>query len=222
MERQLFGSALILAGGKGSRIGYDKKNLLINGKSVIRKLIAGLRNIFDEIIISSNNGFDCNGFDCKDIIVLPDDIGAGPLAGIYQGLKHCRSEYLYVIACDMPYLSVIYIEFIKRMTAYFLRDACVAQKDDGFLEPFNAFWGKSCAEPVRAALEKEAYKILPLLDQLDLCVIPPRMVKRFCAVGDLFFNINYSADLQQANFQSAKPHPERGARAGGVRRKGSR
>jgi molybdopterin-guanine dinucleotide biosynthesis protein A len=200
MERNsLFGSALILAGGRGSRIGYDKKKLLINGKSVIGGLVARLRYIFDEIIVSSNNEFDC-----RDLTVLPDGIGAGPLAGIYQGLKSCRSEYLYVIACDMPYISADYITFIKTKTAHSLCGVCAAQRDDGFLEPFNAFWGKSCAEPIRAALESGAYKILPLLKRLDVCVIPPDDVKSFCAETDLFFNINYGADLQEANFPSDK------------------
>lgn len=194
----LFGSALILAGGRGSRIGYDKKNLLINGKSVIGGLIEGLRGLFDEIIVSSNNGFDS-----KDVIVLPDVIGAGPLAGIYSGLTRCSSEYLYVIACDMPFVSSEYISFIKDKTAQSLCDACVAQKDDGFLEPFNSFWKKTCIEPVRAALEGGSYKILPLLKQLKLCVIPPGEVNQFSTTGraDLFFNINYSADLQAVKMQ---------------------
>jgi molybdopterin-guanine dinucleotide biosynthesis protein A len=195
----LFGSALILAGGKGSRIGYDKKKLLINGKSVIGSLVTRLRDIFDEIIVSSNNEFDCKG-----ITVLSDDIGAGPLAGIYRGLKSCRSKYLYVIACDMPYISADYITFIKNRTAHSLCDVCAAQRDDGFLEPFNAFWNKSCAESVRTALENGAYKILPLLKRLNVCVILPGEVKNFCAKADLFFNINYSADLQEANFPSIK------------------
>ncbi|MDR2096973.1 MAG: molybdenum cofactor guanylyltransferase [Spirochaetaceae bacterium] len=201
-RKPLFGSALILAGGSGSRIGYDKKNLLLNGKSVIGSLIAGLHDVFDEIIVSSNNEFKC-----KDVIVLPDLIGAGPLAGIYQGLTRCNSEYLYVIACDMPFISPDYIAFMKNaLMPGGLCDACVAQKEDGFLEPFNAFWKKSCTGPVRAALESGVYKIGPLLKRLRLCVIPPDAVKRFCAIrqADLFFNINFGADLREAAVIKAK------------------
>ncbi|MDR1256987.1 MAG: molybdenum cofactor guanylyltransferase [Spirochaetaceae bacterium] len=191
---------MILAGGRGSRIGYDKKKLLLNGKIVIDSLIDKLCGIFDEIIVSSNNEFKH-----EYVTVLPDDVGAGPLAGIYRGLKRCKSGYLYVIACDMPFVSPAYIAFIRgKLEAASPQeyDACVARTggDDGFLEPFNSFWGRSCIAPVRAALENGSYKILPVLKQLRLLAIENREARRFFddAGGDLFFNINYTSDLQAA------------------------
>jgi molybdopterin-guanine dinucleotide biosynthesis protein A len=189
----VFGSALILAGGKGTRIGYDKKKLVLNGGSVMTELVGRLRSIFDEIIVSSNNEFEH-----ENVIVLRDDIGSGPLAGIYQGLRRCNSEYLYVIACDMPFVSPDYIEFMKnKVENGGPCDVCLAQNGD-FLEPFNALWGKSCIDPVRGALEDQAYKILPLLKKLRLSVVKPDEVKRFSGPCDLFLNINYDADLQDA------------------------
>ncbi|MDR2795214.1 MAG: molybdenum cofactor guanylyltransferase [Spirochaetaceae bacterium] len=191
-ERPFFGSALILAGGKGSRIGYDKKRLTLNGGSVMAELVTKLRHIFDEIIVSSNNEFEH-----ENVTVLSDGIGAGPLAGIYQGLRRCNSEYLYVIACDMPFVSPAYIAFIKNKIEGGSYDACVA-RNGAFLEPFNALWGKSCIEPVRAALENGVYKILPVLKSLRLRVVGEDEVKRFSEQRDLFFNINYAADLRDA------------------------
>jgi molybdopterin-guanine dinucleotide biosynthesis protein A len=190
---------LILAGGKGSRIGRDKKTLSLNGASVMTNLITRLKDVFNEIIISSNNNFEH-----ENTIILPDDIGAGPLAGIYQGLRYCKSEFLYVIACDMPFVSDAYINFIKdkvgRGGGALKYDACVAQTDDGFLEPFNALYGKTCIESVRAALESGEYRILPVLKKLRLCLVQNIDVNRFCAESrnSLFFNINYKTDLQEA------------------------
>jgi molybdopterin-guanine dinucleotide biosynthesis protein A len=190
---------LILAGGRGSRIGYDKKKLLLNGKTVIDSLIERLHGIFDEIIVSSNTEFEH-----EYAMTLPDDIGAGPLAGIYRGLTRCKSGYLYVIACDMPFVSPAYIAFMKgRLETAASCDACVARSggDGGFLEPFNSFWGKSCIGPVRAALENGSYKILPLLKKLRLLIIDSAEARRFFdgAGGDLFFNINYASDLRAAS-----------------------
>jgi molybdopterin-guanine dinucleotide biosynthesis protein A len=192
-KNQVFGSALILAGGRGTRIGYDKKKLVLNGSSVMAGLVKRLRGIFDEIIVSSNNEFEC-----ENVTVLRDEIGSGPLAGIYQGLRRCNSEYLYVIACDMPFVSPDYIAFIKsKVESGVPYDACVA-RNGAFLEPFNALWGKSCIGPVRDALESGVYKVLPVLKRLRLCVVMPDEVKQFSGAGGLFFNINYDADLQDA------------------------
>ena len=189
----VFGSALILAGGKGTRIGYDKKKLVLNGGSVMTTLVKRLRTVFDEIIVSSNNEFEY-----ENVSVLPDEIGSGPLAGIYQGLRRCGSEYLYVIACDMPFVSPAYIAFMKnKIENGGPFDVCVARNED-FIEPFNALWGKSCIDPVREALESGAYKVLPVLKKLRLCVVSQDEVKQFSGPRDLFFNINYDTDLRDA------------------------
>jgi molybdopterin-guanine dinucleotide biosynthesis protein A len=194
-----FGSALILAGGKGSRMGYDKKMLSLNGTNVMSILITRLQAIFSEIIVSSNNKFEHD-----NVLVLHDDIGAGPLAGIYQGLRHCKSEYLYIVACDMPFISSDYINFIKNRVenggGAQRYDVCAAQKDDGFLEPFNALYSKNCTDIIRAALESGDYKILPVLKKLRICVIQSGDIKKIHAGthSSLFFNINYKADLQEA------------------------
>jgi molybdopterin-guanine dinucleotide biosynthesis protein A len=158
-----------------------------------------LRDVFDETIVSSNNEFECEG-----VAVLGDELGAGPLAGIHAALRHCRSEYLYVTACDMPFVSPAYIGFMRdkliRENGAARHDACVARREDGFLEPFNAFYGKVCVGPLRAALEEGAYKVQPLLEKLRLSVIPPAEVRRFRedAETDMFFNINYCTDLLAA------------------------
>jgi molybdopterin-guanine dinucleotide biosynthesis protein A len=161
--------------------------------------MARLGGIFDEIIVSSNNGFNC-----ENMLVLPDVLGAGPLAGIYQGLRCCKSEFLYVIACDMPFISVDYINFMRdrleRGGGARVYDVCAARRDDGFIEPFNALYGKSCLDAVCSALESGVYKIQPVLKKLSLCVISGGDIDAFRAgTRDcLFFNINYESDLQEA------------------------
>jgi molybdopterin-guanine dinucleotide biosynthesis protein A len=190
-----FGSALILAGGKGQRIGYDKKNIEIAGKKLIESTINSLSTVFSQIIVSSNTGFNHSG-----VLTLADDIGAGPLAGIYQGLKHSESAYLYVIACDMPFLSTAYIDFLQKTIRESAANACVTQREDGFLEPFNAFYHKNCRPFVETALKNGNYKILPILQSLSPAVIKRSDILDFekKSGGNIFFNINTQADLEKA------------------------
>ncbi|MDR1353202.1 MAG: molybdenum cofactor guanylyltransferase [Treponema sp.] len=187
-------SALILAGGKSSRMGYDKKNLELNGERVFGRLLAELRSLFGEVLVSSNDNGNSGPF---GVPVLRDEIGGGPLAGIYQGLRRCSSAYLYVTACDMPFISGDYIAYMRELLARESCDVCLARREDGLYEPFNAFYSASCEAPVREALLKGEYKISMVLDRLRLRVIGAETTRRFGG-GAMFFNINRAEDLERA------------------------
>ncbi|GMO23892.1 MAG: molybdenum cofactor guanylyltransferase [Termitinemataceae bacterium] len=207
MERlESFGSTLILGGGQGKRIGFDKKNIEVGGTKLIDVHIEKLKMVFTQILVSSNTEFVR-----KNVTTLPDSIGAGPLAGIYEGLIHCKSNYLFIIACDMPFLSLKYIEFLKAQITNALQakykimsnlqlqpkiDVIVMEREDGFLEPFNAFYHKSCAGQIKSALESGNYKVAPVLKKLEKIIVPHNIATDFSDQPDLFFNINYLEDLQ--------------------------
>jgi molybdopterin-guanine dinucleotide biosynthesis protein A len=205
----LFGSALILAGGKGRRLGYDKKELVIGGARVIDQLIEKLRGVFDEILVSSNTPFFYDG-----ITTLKDEVGEGPLAGIYQGLRACKSAYLFVTACDMPFLSLEYVACLKTIAndpASPPFDVCAAQvcaahtsatqRDDGFLQPFNALYHKNSLPHIHQALLRGEYKIQPLFQRLHVHRIANETLKRFDE-NRLFFNINHPEDLERGRCES--------------------
>jgi molybdopterin-guanine dinucleotide biosynthesis protein A len=190
--KPLTGSALILAGGQGKRIGYDKKKLELAGERLLPSLVERLGKIFNEVLISSNNPTGVSG-----LITLPDSIGEGPMAGIYQGLLRCTSEYLYVVACDMPFINTDYIAYMQELLAREGPDVCIARHDNGDLELFNSFYKKSCAAPMGEALSRGVYKIRLVFDQLNVHMIHGEALQKF---GDreMFFNINYKEDLEQA------------------------
>ncbi|WP_228378668.1 molybdenum cofactor guanylyltransferase [Treponema endosymbiont of Eucomonympha sp.] len=188
----LTGSALILAGGKSSRMGYDKKQLRLGGASVFESLVARLKTAFGEVLVSANEPLALPG-----VTALRDGIGSGPLAGVYQGLLRCGSDYLYVTACDMPFLSLDYIRHMQELIRRERVDACVARREDGRYEPFNSFFGKSCIPPLREALLRGEYKISLLLDRIHTHIVGAEAAKQF-GDADMFFNINYAADLAEA------------------------
>ncbi|WP_010256498.1 molybdenum cofactor guanylyltransferase [Treponema primitia] len=188
----LTGSALILAGGRGTRIGYDKKKLELAGERVLSSLAERLGKLFNEVLISSNNPTGL-----MDLITLPDSIGEGPMAGIYQGLLRCTSEYLYVVACDMPFINVDYIAYMRELLVREGPDVCIARHENGDLELFNSFYKKSCAAPMGEALSRSIYKIRLAFDTLKVTMIDDGTIQKFDN-GEMFFNINYKEDLEQA------------------------
>jgi molybdopterin-guanine dinucleotide biosynthesis protein A len=92
-------SALILAGGKATRLGgIAKHELVIEGRSIFERQVAVLAPRVVEILVS---GAEIAGYRS----VVDPVVNAGPLAGIAAGLAAVRSEWMIVVAGDMPYLT---------------------------------------------------------------------------------------------------------------------
>ncbi len=100
-------TGLILAGGRGSRMGGTDKGLQeLNGKSMVRHVLERLRPQVTRIAISANQ--NPAGYARFLYPVLADVRPGflGPLAGLEAGLIHCTTPYLVTAPCDSPFLPL--------------------------------------------------------------------------------------------------------------------
>ena len=106
-------SAVILAGGKSSRMGRDKAWLEVGGQTLLARQIGVMRELgAAEIFISGRADADYSAFGCR---VLPDKLpDAGPLAGIERALDAAQAPLLLVLAVDLPEMSA---ELLRRLAA---------------------------------------------------------------------------------------------------------
>ena len=140
-------SAVILAGGKSSRMGRDKAFLEINGQPLLARQIQLVRAAgAGEVFISGRTGTDYSAFGCH---VLQDEfLDAGPLAGIERALTKASEPLLLVLAVDLPDMAA---EFLRGLAAH-CRENCGAVPRVGKnLEPLAAFYPKA-ALPLAVAL----------------------------------------------------------------------
>ena len=101
-------TALILAGGRGSRMGgVDKGLQLFNGIPLVlhtlQRLQAQQGGLVCQVLINANRSLP--DYQAMGVDVLPDavpDEFAGPLSGFLTGLEHCKSPYLLTVPCDTP------------------------------------------------------------------------------------------------------------------------
>lgn len=102
-------TAIILAGGKSSRMGEDKGLVLLNGKPMVEHLMELFRSLSIDVIIISNNPV----YERFNVPVFEDVIKEkGPLAGIYTGLLNVETEKNIIVSCDVPCLSSYLIEML--------------------------------------------------------------------------------------------------------------
>jgi molybdopterin-guanine dinucleotide biosynthesis protein A len=130
-------------------------------------------------------------------VVEDDWPGAGPLGGIATALRVSETEWSLVVACDLPYLTKPWLDFIVARALASPADAVLPMNIKG-AEPLCAMYHKRCESPIRAALQSGTRKVTAGLVSLRLEAIEPAEWKTFDSDGFLFRNMNSPADYEEA------------------------
>ncbi|MBN1619580.1 molybdenum cofactor guanylyltransferase [candidate division WOR-3 bacterium] len=184
--------AVILAGGKSSRFGSDKAFAKYGDSTFVESVFLCMKNIFNRVIIVTNNKKLYSGFDAK----IVEDIvpGRGPLGGIYTGLKTAMSRRIFVVACDMPLLRE---DFISYMTSIEKGDVIVP-KIGLFTEPLHALYSKSCLTHIERQLKENDNRIKSFFGKVQTVYIKEDVLRKFDPEVKMFFNVNEKKDLAEA------------------------
>ena len=105
MNKKASISGLILAGGRGSRMGHVDKGLQpFRGSTMAAHVLARLAPQVGSVAINANQNLDT--YAAFGVPVWQDDLAgfAGPLAGLETGLRRCTTPYLLTAPCDSPFL----------------------------------------------------------------------------------------------------------------------
>ena len=190
---QEVGTAVILAGGKSTRMGFDKESLVINGQRLLYALHGSLSTRFDQIIVVSNTLDVCcaDGFE-----VVRDDLpGLGPLGGIHAGLMAAKSRYSYVLACDMPHLNMDYVSFMQSQLPPPKQEiSALATAFGRHIEPFNAFYNKCLVDSIRTYADGGQRSLTGFLRAQQAVLIDEATARRFSPDWSMFANINTPED----------------------------
>ncbi len=198
-------SALILAGGKGSRLDYQEKALIdINGEPLIAVIIKRLEKAVNNIIISVRDRAQGELLDSRLSGLVKTQYRfaydaykeTGPLAGILSGLKACEDEYCFVAACDMPFINEKIVRMLFKESEHY--DAAIPRWDDGFLEPLHAVY--RCEPMIREtkkAIEKGETVILAPVFKLNIKYVQVDYIKKIDPKLRTFININTYEDIQK-------------------------
>lgn len=108
-------TGLILAGGRGSRMGHVDKGLQpFRGRPMAAHVIERLAPQVGAIAINANQNLD--QYSAFGVPVWPDDLQGfeGPMAGLETGLRRCPTDYLVTAPCDSPFLPA---DLVERLSA---------------------------------------------------------------------------------------------------------
>ena len=196
-------AVVILAGGRSSRFGSDKALVDFSGKPLIAHVVAKLRELGDECIVSIGATRDPEHYRRvlpSGTLVIQDNVGfQGPLAGFVTALNKCRSSICFVGACDMPFIEPTIVEYLFSEGSQ--NSGAVPRWRDGRLEPLHAVYDCNAARHAYGQVADE--RVLSMISLVDH--IPGiRFVNVEQAIAPLnptlntFRNLNTLRDLQEA------------------------
>jgi len=165
-------TAIILAGGKSSRMGTNKALLKIAGQTVIERTANELKKITDQLLIVTNTFED---YEFLQLPMVEDEWkGKGPLAGIHAGLNASNSEHNLIVACDMPFISATLGEYLLNdLNDY----QAVIPRLYGQLHPLFGAYRKEVYKEVANALENDRLRIRQFLDEIQVKIVTEEGLK---------------------------------------------
>jgi len=190
-------SCIVLAGGKGSRLGYDKTVETVGNRTLLEWVVCCLSLFSSDIIIVTAGDQPSAQFTSYPRLRTVADIypGKGPLGGIYTGLATSDSFYNLVIACDMPFLNQALLRYMIQLSASF---DLIVPRLGNFVEPLHAVYSKGCLSPIEGLLKQGNLQITPLFTLVRTRYVEAKEIDRFDPRHLSFFNINTEADLARA------------------------
>lgn len=155
-------TGLILAGGQSRRMGKDKGFVFFKEKPFIQYSIEALKPLVKNIlIVSDHKQYEKLGHQCiKDIFAE-----AGPLSGLYSGLKESNTELNIVLSCDVPLITTKILKTL--LMSYNKKDDAIVCKVNDKLMPLVAIYTKNCETACLELLQQKERRMMQLLKKLN-------------------------------------------------------
>lgn len=142
----------VLAGGASSRMGTDKAQLVLDGRTFVERIATALTAAANPITIvganrAGNDGFSLSG---QMLAVVPDVVESwGALGGLHAALSSARADWAFVVACDLPFVTGELFLHLAGLRGDF--DAVAPVQEDGRPQPLCSIYRTASS---RSIIEK--------------------------------------------------------------------
>jgi len=171
-------------------MGQNKAFIEIEGVPIIYRICALFKQLFQEVIIVTNEIELFKNLDSKTYAdIIPNK---GALGGLYTGIYYSIFKYSFCVACDMPLINKSLVEFLIRNIRD--EDVIVPRTKDG-LQPLHALYSKDCLRPIRETIEQGKYKILDFYSRVRVRIIEEEDFIYLDPSKRSFINVNTPEEL---------------------------
>jgi molybdopterin-guanine dinucleotide biosynthesis protein A len=186
-------SALILAGGKSSRMGKDKALIKVDGQPLLQRTCEVALQCADSVFVITPWGEKYRQIVPPKCQIIHEKLTEfhGPLVAFSQGLIHLQTAWVLLLACDLPFLNAkeikAWLSYLPQVEAQAL--AFLAQNSKGW-EPLCGFYRRSCLPLLQEFITQGGRSFQKWLTFHPVEVLPVQNPQ-------VLFNCNTPEDLQQ-------------------------
>jgi molybdopterin-guanine dinucleotide biosynthesis protein A len=186
-------SAIVLAGGRSSRMGQAKALLPFAGEPLIAHIVRSLKELFAEVVVVLAPDQEIPAL---PVTLVRDEVAyQGPVSGIYHGLMAAKSDVSFVGSCDVPFLN-------RTLISYLCSQICdhdvVVPYWEGRYQPLFAIYRKDVTSYLHAQLQRGELRPIFLFDKVRTRKIEEEEIRRFDPEGLSFLNMTTPEDYEAA------------------------
>ena len=191
-------TAVIVAGGKSSRMGREKALMRFKGRTMIEHSLTLLSPLFPMVAINTNRPDD---FEFLGVPTFPDVFReAGPLGGIHAALTRMESPKVFILGCDIPLMTR---DIIRTIVEFPSDRPIVIPHADGFLQPLCGVYAKGITDIIAHLIDKRenrdgATKRCGMFDLTRLVPTTVLTIEEECSTyrAGAFLNMNRPDEYQ--------------------------
>jgi molybdenum cofactor guanylyltransferase len=187
-------AAFILAGGKSTRMGTDKVFVQFNGRTLLEGALDLARLVSADVRIVG----DPAKFAALAPVVEDAFPGCGPLGGIHAALRASSSSLNFMLAVDMPFVSINFLHYLIERAQNSSAIVTVPHSGKGF-QPLCAVYRRAFADAAENALKQGRYKIDALFASESTQVITEDELKEKGFPPEIFRNLNTPEELSEGS-----------------------
>ncbi|MHB8111803.1 MAG: molybdenum cofactor guanylyltransferase [Syntrophorhabdaceae bacterium] len=184
----------ILAGGKSSRMGRDKATAEFRGSTLVNSVYDIVKDLFDDVIIVSSKHETIANLNIpivKDIAPVQS-----PIVGIATALIYTRKPRIFIVACDMPFVSREAIQCILEASQG--RDVTIPMIGD-YYEPLHAIYSRYCLAHFLKFMQMNDLRISNIFPYVTMTVVKDAPCFKRGDDHVVFSNINTEEELKRLN-----------------------
>ena len=186
-------TAIVLAGGRSSRMGTPKALLLFDDEPLIVHVVEKLRRLCADVVVVAAPG---QTLPPVPATLVRDEVQyQGPVAGIYYGLRAAREDVGFVASCDSAFLN---LDLISHLLAQTPGHDVVVPHWQGRYQPLHAVYRRSVLPLLAEQLARGELRPVYLFDRVRTRRVDEAEIRRFDPDGSSFFNMNTPADYAEA------------------------
>jgi molybdopterin-guanine dinucleotide biosynthesis protein A len=188
-------SAFILAGGKSTRMGTDKAFVLLEGCTLLARMLDLARKITTNVhIVGDPAKFAPFAPAIEDIFP-----GCGPLGGIHAALRSSPTDLNVILAVDLPFVSPALLQLFVTSAKNSPASVVTLAKANGGFQPLCALYRRSFADVAEIALRDGRYKIDALFEHTSTQIVREEELEAAGFAPRIFRNLNTPEELAEAH-----------------------